>query len=170
MSGSEECCERQERRERAAKLPTSGRAERPLPGSPNGSDYGRLGLATARPPLRRASAFISNTSGSGQAASGHLQTWACVWQRSAAGRHASLRAVDLKGGHQQVSGVDPCPVEGSKVGLVDRCYKDGPPRFRPSVQEMASPLTIPAICLPRLRSSTGRQGTSVNSRLFSTSA
>ena len=46
----------------------------------------------------------------------------------------------------------------------------GPPRWRPSVQEMVSPRAIPDTCLPRLRSSTGRQGTKVNSRLFSITA
>jgi hypothetical protein len=47
---------------------------------------------------------------------------------------------------------------------------DGPLRCRPSVHEIVSLLAIPETCLPRLRSSTGRQGTSVNSRLFSIAA
>lgn len=47
---------------------------------------------------------------------------------------------------------------------------DGPLRCRPSVHEMDSPWATPDTCLPRLRSRTGRHGTSVNSRLFSMSA
>lgn len=44
------------------------------------------------------------------------------------------------------------------------------PRLRPIVQSIPPLRTIPCTCFPRCRDSTGRQGTSVNSRVFSTTA
>jgi hypothetical protein len=52
----------------------------------------------------------------------------------------------------------------------DIVHSAGPPRPRPSVQEMSSPRPIPETILPRFRSSTDLHGTRMNSRLFSTSA
>src|SRR5580658_10205784 len=49
-------------------------------------------------------------------------------------------------------------------------HKDGPPRPRPIVQSKSSPCGIPATARPMWRSSTGLQGTSVNSRDFSITA